>query len=217
MNDISTTQRSFLRLREQLGMLALTPKKRRALNAAIGKAIVTANRKTIRKSQAPDGSPWAKRHSKRKDKKLSGFAKRLRSKPTADTLTVTLNQPFAARIAYQHQKGNSWRMTKRSGQRTNTAHDEPCSRFQAVRLRELGYTVKRKQGKRTRTTKPSLKWMQTNLTQGKAGIIIKTMRHQSSKSTWTQKAPPRPLIFEPGDPLLQRLCAEVFRDMTPPN
>jgi phage virion morphogenesis protein len=211
MNDISTTRRSFLRLREQLGMLALTPKKRRTLNAAIGKAIVTANRKTIRKSQAPDGTPWEKRKAKRKDKKLSGFAKRLRSRPTADTATITLDQPFAARIAYQHQRGTSWRMTKRSGSRKSAAHDAPCTRFQAVRLRELGYTVRRKQGKRTRTIKPSLKWMQVNLTMGKAGIIIKAMGHRSSKTSWTQKTPPRPLIFDPNDPELKRICAEAFR------
>jgi phage virion morphogenesis protein len=211
MNNTSENQRATLLLREQLGMLALTPKKRRDLNTAIGKAVVTANRKTIRKSQTPDGSPWTKRHSKRKDKKLSGFAKRLRSKPTADTATVTLDQPFAARIAYQHQKGNSWRMSAKTGKRNNAAHDAPCSRFQAVRLRELGYTVRRKQGKRTRTIKPSLKWMQANLTQGKAGIIIKSMGHVSSKTSWTQKTPPRPLIFDPNDPQLMRICAEAFR------
>jgi phage virion morphogenesis protein len=211
MNDAAATERSSLRLREQLGMLALTPKKRRALNIAIGKAVVASNRKTIRKSQAPDGKPWEKRKSKRKDKKLSGFAKRLRSRPTADTATITLDQPFAARIANQHQKGTSWRMTKRSGQRKNAAHDAPCSRFQAVSLRELGYTVRRKQGKRTRTVKPSLKWMQENLTQGKAGIIIRAMGHRSSKTSWTQNTPPRPLIFDPNDPELKRICAEAFR------
>ncbi|WP_421179519.1 phage virion morphogenesis protein [Aeromonas enteropelogenes] len=209
MNDI--TKRSSLRLREQLGMLALTPKKRRAINAAIGKAIVTTNRKTIRKSQAPDGTPWKKRKSKRKDKKLSGFAKRLRSHPSPNTATVTLDKPFAARIANQQQQGMSWRMTRRSGQRANPVRDAPCSRFQAVRLRELGYTVRRKQGKRTRTVKPSLKWMQENLTQGKAGIIIRAMGHISSKSSWTQRTPARPLIFDPNDPQLKRICAEAFR------
>ena len=211
MSYSSNIQQTSLRLREQLGMLALTPKKRRALNTAIGQAVVASNRKTIRKSQAPDGTPWKKRKSKRKDKKLSGFAKRLRSRPTADTATITLDKPFVARIAYQHQKGTSWRMTKRSGQRKNAAHDAPCSRFQAVRLRELGYTVRRKQGKRTRTVKPSLKWMQENLTQGKAGIIIRAMGHRSNKTSWTQKTPPRPLIFEPDNPQLMRICAEALR------
>lgn len=213
MSDATVTQRSSLRLREQLGMLALTPKKRRALNAAIGKAVVTTNRKTVRNSQAPDGTLWKKRKSKRKDKKLSGFAKRLRSKPTADTATITLDRPFAARIAYQHQKGNSWRMSAKTGKRNNAAHDTPCSRFQAVRLRELGYTVRHKQGKRTRTIKPSLKWMQTNLTQGKAGIIIRSLNNRPRKNTWTQKTPPRPLIFDPNDPQLMRICAEAFRAM----
>ncbi|MBL0669797.1 phage virion morphogenesis protein [Aeromonas hydrophila] len=211
MSYSSNIQQTSLRLREQLGMLTLTPKKRRALNAAIGKAIVASNRKTIRKSQAPDGTPWKRRKSKRKDKKLSGFAKRLRSHPTADTATITLDKPFSARIAYQHQKGTSWHMTKRSGQRKSAAHDAPCSRFQAVSLRELGYTVRRKQGKRTRTVKPSLKWMQENLTQGQAGIIIRAMGHRSSKTSWTQKTPPRPLIFDPHDPELKRICAEAFR------
>lgn len=88
MNDAAATERSSLRLRQQLRLLALTPKKRRQLTSKIGREVAKASRAHIRKMQAPDGSAWAPVKSKRKPVRIKRMAKRLKSK--ADTNNATL-------------------------------------------------------------------------------------------------------------------------------
>ncbi|MFB2830264.1 phage virion morphogenesis protein [Aeromonas jandaei] len=208
MISLTINQGSMLNVQERLDAASLPPAKRRRITQQIGREVAKVNRQRIRAGKAPDGSKWAPTKSKRKHKRLTGLSKRLRSRGTEDAAIIDFDTHFVGMLANQHHQGMTWPMAKRRGGSRALEHNEPCTKFQAVRLRELGYTARIKRGKRTRTVKPSLKWMRENLTMGKAGIIIRAMGHYSSKSTWTQKTPPRPMLSTASNDELMVIAAQ---------
>ena len=114
-----------------------------------------------------------------------------------DTAVVSWKQRKAAQIAYQHHHGHSEKMTanraaKRAGKADYTA---PASRDMAKALSAEGYRRSVSTGNgRTKLKKVSQKWIRENMTQGQAGLVLKELRGDSGKKSWTLRTPARPVL-----------------------
>ena len=102
----------------------------------------------------------------------------------ANTLDLTWSNPLTAKIAARHHLGQKQKMTKRQMQKRwgKPNYSGPCSKGQARKLRELGYTVPRKSGKGRK--KPTLKLLMATVTHGQAGQIIRELSNQPRVSAW---------------------------------
>lgn len=196
---IRITTSGSLSIIEQMELLSLSPTRRRRLLGTVGKAVVKASRQAIREQRSPDGQAWTKR-KKGKKRMLRRMAKGLQAKPTPDQVTVTWSNALTARIAAKHQYGLSESYTAgkvRKG-REKTNPDDPVTRNQAKLLRQLGYTIAAgKNGSRTR--RPGMSWIMSNLTAGQAGLALKALiagkrEAAASKKSWTINLDARPFL-----------------------
>ncbi|WP_421218259.1 phage virion morphogenesis protein [Aeromonas enteropelogenes] len=227
MNDAAATERSSRRLRDQLRQLALPPKKRRQILAKVGREAAKVSRANIRKLKAPDGSAFAPIKAKRKPPHIKRMAKRLRSKADTNNATLFFVGSHAGivppRIHFGDQE--TGRAPRRKNQRPRLSergkNREPfkhftapqCTRWQAIELHRLGYAVLSQRGKRRRYRKPSARWIQENVGMAKAGIMIRMMRDEPVKKSWTIKTPARPLLPKANDPALIVLMDKVVEGM----
>lgn len=208
MNDAAATERSSLRLRQQLRLLALAPKKRR-------------------KMQAPDGSAWAPVKSKRKPVHIKRMARRLKSKADTNNATLFFVGSHACVVPPRNHFGDQepGRAPRRKSERVRTSEKGEkkapftemtlplCTRRQAIELHELGYAVLSQRGKRRRYRKPSVKWIQEHLGMAKAGVLLRVMRDAQTKKSWTIKTPARPLLPKSSDPSLIVLVNKAIEDI----
>lgn len=227
MNDAAATERSSRRLRDQLSQLALPPKKRRQLLARIGREAAKVSRANIRKLKAPDGSAYEPIKAKRKPPHIKRMAKRLRSKADANSATLFFVGSHAGivppRIHFGDQE--TGRAPRRKSQQVRTSDKgkkkEPftdvtlplCTRWQAIELHHLGYAVLSQRGKRQRYRRPSARWIQEHIGMAKAGVMIRMMRDEPVKKSWSIKTPARPLLPKANDPALIVLMDKVVEDM----
>ncbi|WP_421180630.1 phage virion morphogenesis protein [Aeromonas enteropelogenes] len=221
------TERTSKQLRKDLHLLALTAKKRRQLTSKIGREVAKTSRAHIRRLQAPDGSAWEPIKSKRKPTRIKRMAKRLKSKADAGSATLFFTGSHAGIVPPRNHFGDretghaprrksqrprmSVRGKKREPFKYSTAPQ--CTRWQAIELHRLGYAVLSQRGKRRRYRKPSARWIQENVGMAKAGIMIRMMRDEPVKKSWTIKTPARPLLPKANDPALIVLIDKVVDGM----
>lgn len=172
-------------LKRQLSPLLLPPKLRRKLLRGAVTDVKKSAQKNIQNQRDLQGRKWAPRKNKARRKMLRGLKKLMVVKGDSKQAFVTFRSDLAGRIARRQQEGISETMT---AARMKRIHGEPdndtaATRAQARALREVGYKIRRPKGKRYR--RPTVKWITENLTQGQAGIILRLMRDQEPKRSWT--------------------------------
>ena len=182
---ISANQRDVLNLQEKLAMLALPPKKRIWILKTLGRWEKANTRKRIQQQKDIHGKALEPKKGKKRGKVMRRMAKGLTPYVrNADTLDLTWRNKLTARIAARHHVGQKQKMTKRQMQKRwgTPNYSAPCSKGQARKLRELGYTVPRKSGKGRK--KPSLRLLMETVTQGQAGQIIRELSNQPNVTAW---------------------------------
>lgn len=183
--QISVNERDVLNLQEKLAMLALPPKKRIWILKTLGRWEIANTRKRIREQKGINGSALQPRKGKKKGKVMRRMAKGLTPYVrNANTLDLTWSNKLTAKIAARHHLGQKQKMTKRQMQKRwgTPDYSAPCTKGQARKLRELGYTVKRKSGKGRK--KPSLRELMATLTHGQAGQLIRQLANQPDVTSW---------------------------------
>ncbi|EHR1162074.1 virion morphogenesis protein [Vibrio parahaemolyticus] len=183
--QISANQRDVLNMQEKLALLALPPKKRFWILKTLGRWEIANTRKRIRQQKDINGQALEPRKGKKRGKVMRRMAKGLTPYVrNANTLDLTWSNKLTARIAARHHLGQKQKMTKRQMQKRwgTPDYSAPCTKGQARRLRELGYTVPRKSGKGRK--KPSLRQLMETVTHGQAGQIIRELTNQPSVTAW---------------------------------
>ncbi len=183
--QISANQRDVLNMQEKLALLALPPKKRFWILKTLGRWEIANTRKRIRQQKDITGQALEPRKGKKRGKVMRRMAKGLTPYVrNANTLDLTWSNKLTARIAARHHLGQKQKMTKRQMQKRwgTPDYSAPCTKGQARRLRELGYTVPRKSGKGRK--KPSLRQLMETVTHGQAGQIIRELTNQPSVTAW---------------------------------
>ncbi|MDK9761656.1 virion morphogenesis protein [Vibrio sp. D420a] len=182
---ISANKRDVLSMQEKLAMLALPPKKRVWILKTLGRWEKTNTRKRIQQQKDIHGQALQPKKGKKRGKVMRRMAKGLTPYVrNANMLDLTWNNKLTARIAARHHVGQKQKMTKLQMQKRWGAPDysAPCSKGQARKLRELGYTVPRKSGKGRK--KPSLRLLMETVTHGQAGQIIRELSNQPNVTAW---------------------------------
>jgi hypothetical protein len=182
---IQLNQRDKLNFTEKMALLAMPKKKRTWILKTLGRWERKNTRKRISQQKDIHGRPLEKKQSKQTGKMLKRMGKGLEPYVrNANRLELTWKNRLTGRIAARHHLGQKQRITaaqmkKRWG---SPDYKAPCTKGQARRLRELGFVIKRKKGKGTK--KPSIRWIMENLNNGKAGLMIRTIKKQPSKTAW---------------------------------
>ncbi|OCH67863.1 virion morphogenesis protein [Vibrio splendidus] len=182
---ISVNKRDVLNMQEKLAMLALPPKKRIWILKTLGRWEKANTRKRIQQQKDVRGQALAPKKGKKRGKVMRRMAKGLTPYVrNANMLDLTWSNKLTAKIAARHHLGQKQKMTKRQMQKRwgTPNYSAPCSKGQARKLRELGYTVARKSGKGRK--KPSLRLLMDTVTHGQAGQIIRELSNQPNVSAW---------------------------------
>lgn len=182
---VNVNQRDVLNLQEKLAMLALPPRKRVWILKTLGRWEKAKTRKRIQQQKDIQDQALAPKKRNKRGKVMRRMAKGLTPYVrNANTLDLTWSNPLTAKIAARHHLGQKQKMTKRQMQKRwgKPNYSAPCSKGQARKLRELGYTVPRKSGKGRK--KPTLKLLMATVTHGQAGQIIRELSNQPSVSAW---------------------------------
>lgn len=198
MFRITAEQRSYLRAVEQIELLALDRKTRQRILKKLGVQVAKTTRKNIRAQRDPEGKAWTKR-KKGRGKMLTGFTKKLKHFQRENNKTVVIGWPSArGRVAYEHQNGlaQTTGLTARKRQARKQKEPKPtenASREQAKALRDLDFRLK-PQGRQKRGKKPTIKWIQQNMTVGEAAKTIQALENRTPAREWTVGRPERRLI-----------------------
>lgn len=193
--QIKVVQRDQLNLQEKLAMLALPARKRIWILKTLGRWEKSRVRKRIQQQQDIHGRPLEERRSKKRGKMMRRMAKGLEPYvKDGNTLELTWANQLTGRIAGRHHLGQTERMTARKMQKKYGRSDskEPCTKAQARKLRELGFEIQRSKGKGTK--KPSLRWIMENINKGKAGLMIRIIQNDPSKTAWDIPLPERQIL-----------------------
>jgi len=194
----------------------------------MGQKVIKDTRQNIRKQRTVSGSPMAKRKNGGKKKLLSKMGKGLVTKRSGKfSIVVTWKNGRTAKIAYKHQYGiteiGTLRGLKKRKQRGDTwfKPDDPASKQQARKLKQLGYKIpvrKFKNG-RWKFRKPSIKWIVENMTFGHAGLMMLILQNESPKpapETWQIDVPARPFMGvapQDADQYLVELTQHVINEI----
>lgn len=183
-----------INVRDRVALLRLSPQRRKRITGQIGRKVRVASRKRLRTQKNMDGTTWQDRSSKSKRKMLRGLSKRMVVRSNEEQTQVMFNHRRTARIAQQHQFGIDEQFTKRKAARLygQRSGDDPATRRQAKRLRELNYRVRRHTGNGWK--RATIKWITENLSINKAGVIIRSMSHKQTVSQWTIPVPKRSFL-----------------------
>ncbi|PNH93103.1 phage virion morphogenesis protein [Vibrio diazotrophicus] len=198
MLKIEADERSYLRAKEQLSLLALDQKTRQKMLKRIGTQIAKTTRKNIRAQRDPDGRQWSKRKKGRK-KMLRGFTQKLKHFQRDSNRTLYVGWPSArGKVAYEHQHGLAQKSGLSARKRQAKKDQEPkqtdpATKEQARALRDLDFRLK-PQGRQKRGKKPTLAWIKENMTVGEAAKTIQELENKTPARDWEVGRPERRLI-----------------------
>lgn len=182
-----------LSVKKRLQLMTLPGPKRRRMLSQMGRQIQRTARKRMRQQQNINGTPWEPRKDGSGKKMMRRIGRQMYHKANPDFAEISFRGP-AGRIAREQQEGSREVVTasqarSRAGQ---PRYDDNATRKQAKALRAAGYKVRRKGTKGWK--KPSLKWIEENLKQGQAGLVLKILRDEASQASWDIVLPPRSFL-----------------------
>ncbi|CZF83198.1 hypothetical protein [Grimontia marina] len=197
---ISLNKRDALNGKEKLALLALPPKKRFWILKTLGRWEKANARKRISQQKDIDGRGLEPRKKGRK-KMFRRMAKGLEPyvKNGGKVLDLTWRNKQTARTAARHHIGQTQKMTARQMEKRwgKPDYKAPATKGQARKLRELGFSVNKGKGKKSKPKKPSLRWIMENLSQGKAGLIIRVISEKPKQTTWDIPLAERQILGSP--------------------
>ncbi|WP_429076426.1 phage virion morphogenesis protein [Aeromonas hydrophila] len=191
---------------KQLKLLELPPKKRQRLVWRAARELQKLARSNNRKQQDWNGKAWAPR-KKGSRKMLQGLAKLMViSEPNSTWPEVFIRfekgrykttgaKPIhAGVIGSAHQHGSSRTVTAAAAIKSlkRAGKDKPATRSQAKKLRALGY--KRPGKRKGKYVSASLGWITENLNSAQASVVIKKLKGEAAKTSWTITIPARPFL-----------------------
>lgn len=180
-------------LRAELKKRNLPPKKRQRLLWRMAKqGVIAAAKRHQRQQVSPDGQAWEPR-KRGKKKMLTGLPRLLavREIPEQGAVMVYLRSQggkklSAGALGYIHDTGAN--ITVRADDIPSRRQgDELATRWQAKRLRQLGF--KRREGKRL--VNASASWIMQTMRRAQAGAIIRTMSGTPPVRVWKIELPAR--------------------------
>ena len=197
---ISLTVEGMLDVQTQLAMLSLPPKLQARLMNRVGLRLRSQWRQRVRKQSDLNDSPFQPRKFRKQGQKkrmLTGLAKRMGVKRlVGNAAEVGWGNAKTAMIASVHNAGMTLRggadqLSRQKGQNTLMA-----TRFQAKRLRVLGYkrAVQNpdKKRRKPRFMRPGVAWIEANLSYDQAGLLIRLLKGDDpGPAKWDIKLPGR--------------------------
>ncbi|MBU1040271.1 MAG: virion morphogenesis protein [Proteobacteria bacterium] len=210
--------RRAARLDKQLDALGGEIKDRMKQARKLGGYVRTQSRRNIRRQETVEGAPFAPRKRQRADRAmLSGLAKTVEvvSRPDLGGVAVTWKNALTAKIAYRHQQGvgEDWTPEKAAKVYGRPDYKAACTRSQATALLRVGYRlmVPMKGGGR-RPMRVTVGWLESRLSLGQAGIILRLMRTKKSQGaqSWRDTVPERPFLgVTPGE--AEKMCEKLAK------
>ncbi len=200
----------------EMALLAMPAGARKRILKNTGRAIQKASRERIKSQTTLDGSAMAKRKYG-KGKVLKRMGKGLKFDASPNKVVVTWPNKGVARTAYRHQYGIPETFTPKKLRKIygKPDYDQQATRKQAKALLEAGYTIKTPADKkgRSKSRKPTQKWIIENMTQGRAGLLIRVLRNKTSPpKRWEVKVPYRPFMGMSHKDTEQLLAQEIARE-----
>jgi len=180
-------------------VMALKKEQRQRLQGQLARKIRVFTRKRLRDQRNIGGAPWDPRKSG-KGKMLKGFSKKLQTKSGVDEAIIHFGSGPTGNIATAQQEGEKTHWDSAKAKRLNGTpnYNAPATKGMARALREAGFKIRRENGKGWKS--PSLKWITENLKLGQAGLILKELRGDASKDSWTIMLPSRSFLgVSPGE------------------
>jgi len=189
MNAIKFDILGQLEVKKRLQLLQLPPAKRRQFLGGFGREIKRQTVRNIRAGHDVDGKPWAPRKRGRNRRLLRHLGRQIAPIfTTQDSVEIG----FQGIVAKQQHDGfakvmNAAEITREKGK--GNKDSVPASSKQAKSLRAAGFKIRVNGTKKWRA--PSLSWIKQNLSTKKAGLILKVLRGDKSKTSWVTKIPAR--------------------------
>lgn len=188
-----------LPLRRQLALLQMPPALRKRLMARVAKKIMQDSKKRVSKQQDLSGAAYPARYRERthnRRKMLSRLVKQLKVIAADSTgATVGFYNPVVGKIAAVQQEGKTEQVNAAQFSRGRASYSQPASRRMAKIMLELGFTVRRANGRGQ--SRPSIRYITEHYKQGQAGAIISSMRARQglpAHSSWTTRLPARSFL-----------------------
>lgn len=187
------------RSQDQLKLLALPAKQRKRLVWRAANELKKVASRNIRGQQDWNGTPWAPR-KRGKRKMLQGLRRLIViSDKRQDVAELRFRGGrygmHPGVVAAAHQQGHTYKVTAAQRARVMPAgagKDKAATRAQARKLRELGF--KRPGARKGRYRAASLGWMTAHLNYAQAGLLIKKLKDEPTKSDWEITLPARPFL-----------------------
>ena len=194
MTGVKTTVSGAKKIRRQLSVLKMSDAERAKKHKLLAREVQKNSKRRIRLQRSLNGGSFAKRKGSSRKKMLRGLSRKLIAYSDADNGTITYSNRLTGSIAKAHQEGIAQVMTASKARAIYGVADKdlPATRKQAKALRAEGYKIRRKGSKGYKPA--TLKWIRENLTQDKAGVILRLMRDEKSLSQWTIPLPARPYL-----------------------
>jgi len=206
------------RLGKQLDALGGEIKDRMKQARKLAGYVRTQDRRNIRRQETVEGAPFAPRKRQRADRAmLAGLAKSMEivSQPRLGGVAVTWKNALTAKIAYRHQHGvgEDWTPDKAAKVYGRPDYKAACTRSQAKALLREGYRlmVPMKGGGR-RPMRVTVGWLESRLSLGQAGIILRLMRTKKAQGaqSWRDTVPERPFLgVTPGE--AEKMCEKLAK------
>jgi phage gpG-like protein len=206
------------RLGKQLDALGGEIKGRMKAARKLAGYVRTQDRRNIRRQETVDGAPFAPRKRQRADRAmLAGLANTMTvvSQPRLGGVAVTWKNALTAKIAYRHQHGvgEDWTPEKAAKVYGRPDYKAACTRSQAKALLREGYRlmVPMKGGGR-RPMRVTVGWLESRLSLGQAGIILRLMRTKKAQGaqSWRDTVPERPFLgVTPGE--ADKMCEKLAK------
>lgn len=207
---ITPNKKQALSATHQLALLKMPSNKRVRVLKTLGRHERALARKRIRQQTTVDGHKFAARADGRRAKMLKRMGRTLEPYvKSANRLELKHKAAQTGRIASLHQEGgleqmSASRMARIHGQ---ADYDAPATRSQAKALIANGYKTKKAKGKGYR--RATISEITANLSQGKAGVILKVLRDKPNKKRWPIPVKERPFVGDSTENVQRQLVTII--------
>ena len=212
---LEVDEQSRLDMLQSLELLQLPPASRFRVLRKAGQQVRKISRDNLRQQKTVGGSRMAPRKSG-KGKLLKKIGKNITTDTSDTKVDVTWKNRLEGMIAYRHQEGVPETFSAKKMQKIygKPDYNQPATRKQAKALLEAGFRVyagKTRTGK-TKSRRPSQKWIIENLTMGYAGMMVRTLRDEQPASSWTVNTPARAFLGVKEEQATAILAEELQRE-----
>ncbi|MDI5830198.1 hypothetical protein [Shewanella xiamenensis] len=207
---ITPNRHQALNASNQLALLKLPSAKRIRILKTLGRYERALARKRIRTQTTVDGGQFEARANGKKGRMLKRLGKTLEPfVKNANRLELKHKAALTGSIAALHQDGGSEQMSASRMARIHGTPDynAPCSRSQAKALSAEGYKVRKAKGNGYR--RASLNEIMATLSQGQAGVILRSMRDKPNKQRWEIPVAARPFLGDSADNVQRQLVSII--------